>query len=305
VPDPPERHVAIGGASGLIGSALVPLLEAAGWRVSRLVRRPAREEAEIAWDPSAGRIDRGRLAGVDAVINLAGESIAGIWTAERKRRIRDSRVRATRLIAETLAAQRGSRVLVNASAVGYYGDCSDRVVDESAGPGAGFLAETCVAWEAATAAASAAGHRVVRARIGVVLTPAGGALRRMLLPFRLGLGGVVGDGRQYTSWISSADLVRALVALLEDGSISGPVNVVAPEPVTNAELTRALGRVLRLPTVLPLPAFAVRLALGEMGRELLLSSTRAVPARLVEAGFRFDHPVVDAVLREALGARGA
>lgn len=295
-------RVAVSGAGGLVGSSLVASLRAAGHTIGRLVRRPEDSAETIVWDPLRGEIDSERMEGFDAVVHLAGENIAsGRWTERRKQRIRDSRVLGTRLIAEALAGlQRPPRVLINASAIGYYGDRGDEILDERARPGKGFLSETCVAWEEATAAAQQAGVRVVRLRIGVVLSRAGGVLSRLHLPFRLGLGGRVGSGRQYVSWIALDDLVAAVEHAMQQPGLQGPVNAVSPNPVTNAELTRALGRVLRRPTLFPLPAPVVRLAFGEMGRDLLLASTRAVPRRLEEARFRFLFDTVDAALRHEL-----
>jgi uncharacterized protein (TIGR01777 family) len=299
-----EIRVAISGGSGLVGTALGASLAAEGHRVQRLVRRPpAADREEVFWDPAAGRIDAAGLEGAHAVVNLAGENIAaGRWTTARKERIRSSRVDGTRLIAETLAAlERPPRVLVNASAIGYYGDRGDEPLDETSSPGAGFLAENCVEWEAATAAARRAGICVVWLRIGVVLTVAGGALPRMLTPFRLGLGGRIGSGRQFMSWITLEDLTRVIHRAVFEEALDGPVNAVAPGPVRNAEFTRTLGVVLRRPTLLPLPAWAVRLLLGEMGQELLLASTRVVPARLEAAGFVFRHAAAEPALRSVLG----
>ncbi len=299
----PRLTVAIAGAGGLVGSSFVPFLTTAGHAVRRLVRRPPRGPHEIHWDPAAGRLDGAALEGVDALVNLAGENIgAGRWTADRKRRIVDSRVDGTRLLAETLAALRDPpRVLVNASAVGFYGDRGEEELDEASRPGDGFLAELCRDWEAATEPAAAAGIRVVLLRTGIVLTPAGGALAKMLPPFRIGLGGRVGSGRQLMSWISIEDLVGVLHAALREPRLSGPVNAVAPEPVTNRAFTRTLARVLRRPAVFPVPAAVVGLAFGEMGRELLLAGARVVPRRLQEAGFSFLHPELEAALSFVLG----
>jgi uncharacterized protein (TIGR01777 family) len=295
----PPLTVAISGASGFIGSALASSLAARGCPVRRLVRGAAARAGEIAWDPRAGRIDARALAGVDAVVNLAGESIAAWrWTATKKARIRASRVEGTALIARTLAALAPRpRVLVNASAVGYYGDRGDEPLDETSPPGDGFLAETCRAWEAATEPARRAGLRVVRLRIGVVIDARGGVLARMALPFRLGLGGRLGSGRQFTSWIALADLIGVIERALADGELAGPLNAVAPHPVRNADLTRALARVLRRPARLAVPAPVIRGLLGEMGEELLLASTRALPRRLESLGFRFALPEIEAALR--------
>jgi uncharacterized protein (TIGR01777 family) len=291
--------VAISGAGGLIGSALVASLQADGCRVLRLVRREAADAREISYDPWRGKLEPEALEGLDAVVHLAGENIAsGRWTENRKTRIRESRVRGTALIARALAGlERPPRVWLNASAIGYYGDRGDETLDESSGPGSGFLPETCAEWEAAVEPAERTGLRVVRMRIGVVLSSRGGALARMLTPFRLALGGPVGDGRQYMSWIGLDDLVRAVRFLLRDSAPGGPVNLVAPQPVRNAEFTRALGGVLRRPAVLPMPAPIVRALFGEMGRELLLAGTRVLPRRLEDAGFEFRHGRLEEALR--------
>jgi uncharacterized protein (TIGR01777 family) len=297
------RTVAVTGATGLVGSALVRSLEADGHRVLRLVRaRPAAGGDSVYWDPAKGEIDAAGLEGVDAVVHLAGENIAQLWTAARKRRIRESRVRGTRLLAEALAGlSRPPRVLVSGSAVGFYGNRGDERLEEDAPPGTGFLAGTAVEWEAAADPARARGIRVVHPRLGVVLSREGGALAKMLLPFRLGLGGRVGSGKQWFAWISEADVVGVLRWMMETETLSGPANTVAPGEVTSAEFTRTLGRVLGRPTLVPVPAAALRLAAGEMGEETLLASQRAVPARLLRAGYRFRHPELEGALRAALG----
>lgn len=311
VPDPMQteqrsRRIAVTGAGGLVGSALAASLTNAGHLVIPLVRRPVSPGAtEISWDPVAGRIDAQALSGLDALVNLAGENIAaGRWNRSRKERIRSSRVDGTRLIAEALAGlEQPPRVLVNASAIGYYGDRGDEWMDEDADPGTGFLSDTCVEWEKATGPAAQAGVRVVRLRIGVVLSSAGGALARMLPIFRYGLGGRLGDGRQQMSWILLDDLVRVLEYALLDESLRGAVNGVAPNPVTNVEFTKTLASVLGRPALLPAPAFMLRTLLGEMGQELLLSSTRVRPARLSETTFRYRFPDLDSGLRFELGKR--
>jgi uncharacterized protein len=299
----PRLRVAVTGATGLVGSALVPALLAAGHRVDRLTRRPpAAGTTDVEWEPARGRLDPRALEGVDAVVHLAGESIAtGRWSAAVRERIRRSRVDGTRLLSETLGRlERRPRVLVSASAVGYYGDRGETLLTEDSTPGTGFLADVCREWEAAADAARAAGIRVVHPRLGLVLAKQGGALPRMALPFRLGIGGVVGSGRQYWSWIELGDLVRAIELCLGLDGLSGPVNAAAPAPVTNREFTRALGKVLGRPTLVPFPAVAVRLLLGEMGQALLLGSARVLPRRLERAGFHFRHPGLESALRAAL-----
>jgi len=282
----------------------VPALRAAGHRVDRVSRRPpAAGTTDIQWDPARGLLDPRALEGVDAVVHLAGESIAALrWTPAVKERIRRSRVDGTRLLAETLGRlTRRPRVLVAASGVGYYGDRGEAPLTEESPPGSGFLAEVCREWERAADPARAAGIRVVHPRLGVVLAGQGGALPRVVFPFRLGVGGVIGSGRQYWSWIALPDLVRVVELALAVETLAGPVNAVAPTPVTNRELTRVLGRVLGRPTLVPLPALAVRLLLGEMGQALLLDGARVLPRRLERAGFRFRHPNLEDALRAALG----
>ncbi|HXE57278.1 MAG TPA: TIGR01777 family oxidoreductase [Gemmatimonadales bacterium] len=305
-PDRPALHVAVTGASGLIGSALVPFLTTGGHRVTRLVRRAA-GPGEIRWDPARGVLDPAALAGVDAVVHLAGESVAAArWTEGRKRRLLESRVRGTRLVAEAIARmERPPRVLVAASAVGYYGDRGDELLSEESTAGRGFLAEVGAAWEAATAAAETRQTRVVRLRIGVVLSPAGGALRAMLPPFRLGLGGRLGGGEQWMSWVSIDDAIGAIHHALLTDALAGPVNVVAPEPVTNREFARTLARVLGRPGLTAVPATALRLVLGEMADAALLASQRVTPGRLSQTGYPFRHPTLEVALRHVLGRPAA
>lgn len=295
-------RVAVSGASGLVGSALMPVLTSAGHEVRPMVRPGGnRAPGSIAWDPEASSLELAALEGVDAVVHLAGESIASRWTDDRKRRIRESRVKGTRLVAESIArlATRPS-VLVCASAVGVYGPRGSEPLDETAASGTGFLAEICRAWESAADPARAANIRVVHTRFGMILSDKGGALAKMLTPFKLGVAGKVGSGDQYMSWIALDDVVGAIQHALGTTDLSGPVNTVAPTPVTNLEFTKTLGRVLSRPTVLPMPAFAARLLFGEMAQELLLSGQRAVPARLLAAGFRFRHPELEEALRSLL-----
>ena len=294
-------RIAVSGSHGLIGSALVQALAQAGHEVVRLVRDGAGGTG-IAWDPERGTLDRSALEGIDAVVHLAGYGIAERrWTAPVKELIRSSRVNGTRLLATALADMvRRPQVLVTASAIGYYGDRGDTWLEEDSEPGTGFLADVCRAWEAAAEPARAAGIRTVTARIGIVLSPEGGALQRMLLPFKLGLGGRIGSGQQYMSWVACDDVVAAIQFAIEQSSLAGPVNVVAPEPVTNREFTQVLARVLRRPAFLPLPSFLARLAFGEMADALLLASTRVRPRRLLEAGYTFRFPTLEAALRHLL-----
>jgi len=278
--------IAITGSHGMIGSALAPLLEGAGHDVVRVGRWPYSPEM---------------LAGADAVIHLAGENIAGgRWTAGRKERIRDSRVAGTRSLAEAVATMPCPPVFVSASAIGYYGDRGSETMIEEHGRGEGFLAEVCEAWEEATAPARRAHVRVVNLRFGVVLSPTGGALARMLPAFRLGAGGPLGTGRQYMSWIALADAVGVIQRALITRTLEGPVNAVAPNPVTNSEFTEALARVLHRPAMLRMPALAARIAFGEMADAVLLASTRVEPIRLIATGYRFKYPVLEDALRHML-----
>lgn len=298
------RRVAVTGSTGLIGTPLVRALRADGHAVLRLVRsRPVSGGDEVYWNPALGEIDTAALEGVEAVVHLAGENVGQPpWTEERKRRIRDSRVQGTTLIARTLAGlSPRPRVLVSASATGWYGDRGDEVLTEASGPGTGFLAEVCRAWESSADPARDAGIRVVHPRIGVVLTREGGALERLLTPFRLGVGGKLGSGKQWMSWVALHDVVEAVRFALRADSLSGPANLTSPAPVTNEEFTRTLGHVLGRPTVLGVPEFALKLALGQMADEALLASQRAVPDRLREAGFVFQYPDLEGALRVALG----
>jgi hypothetical protein len=301
----PRMNVAMTGASGLVGSALAPFLTTGGHAVRRLVRRTAAPGSnDIMWDPARGTLDAAGLAGCDAVVHLAGENIgARRWSAARKEALRASRVASTRLLCETLARlATPPRVLVAASAIGWYGSREDdEAADERTPAGTGFLAELTHAWEAALAPARAAGIRVVSLRIGVVLAARGGALAKMLPAFRAGVGGPIGSGRQWMSWIALDDLVGIAHAALYEDSWSGPINAVAPQPVRQAELARTLGRVLRRPASLPLPEVAVRALFGEMGQELLLAGARVAPGRLAAAGFPFLYPDLEGALRSELG----
>ena len=296
--------ILVTGATGLVGSALIQSLTSSGHSVVRLVRSQASpDRSDVRWDPNAGTIDKAGLEGLDAVVHLAGENIAeGRWNEEKKRRIRDSRVKGTRLLCETIAQlERPPKVLVSASAIGYYGDRGDEVLREDSKPGTDFLSDVCREWEAATEPAKQKGIRVVNLRIGVVLSSAGGALAKMLTPFQLGVGGKLGNGEQYISWITLDDLIGVIYYTLTNDALSGPVNAVAPNPVTNLEFTKSLGRVLSRPTIFPMPAFAVRLAFGEVADALLLSSTRVQPARLQENGYQFKYPELEDGLRQVLG----
>lgn len=293
-------HVLISGSTGLIGSALVRSLRADGHAITRLSRAGGGADV-VQWDPVAGAFDAADVPACDAVVHLAGESVVGRWSAAKKAAIRDSRVRGTRLLCEALARlETRPRVLVCASAVGLYGDRGSEILTEGSPAGRGFLADVVREWEAAARPAVEAGIRVVLLRFGVVLSKAGGALAKMLTPFRMGLGGKIGSGRQYVSWVSLDDTVRAIRFALDTQSLSGPVNVAAPNAVTNADFARALARRLGRPSFVPTPAFAVRAALGEAADELLLASTRVQPARLLEAGFSFRHPAIEEALDAAL-----
>lgn len=294
-------RILIAGASGLVGSALVPKLKAEGPEVTRLVRSAA-GSGEIEWHPDRGSIDAAALEGFDAIINLAGDGIAdGRWTEEKKRRILDSRVNGTRLLSETMASlSLKPATFINASAIGFYGNRGDELVDEESGPGEGFLAKVCREWEAATAPAEKAGIRVVKLRFGVILTKDGGIMGSMLRPFKLGLGGKVGAGKQVISWVAMDDVVAAISFILYHQTLRGPINVVAPQPVTNEEFTKTLGRVLSRPTFMAMPAFAARLAFGEMADEMMLSSTRVAGKVLSDAGFKFQYPEIEGAVRAML-----
>jgi len=290
----------VSGSSGLIGTALVPALTASGYHITHLVRSGLSSEGRVVWDP-AKPVAPESVSGFDAVVHLAGESIVGRWTEEKKRRIVESRVLGTRHLAESLAkTSPAPRVLVCASAIGYYGDRGNEILGEESTPGSGFLPEVCKEWESATQPAADAGIRTAQTRFGVVLSRDGGALAKMLTPFRLGIGGKVGSGRQWMSWIDLQDVVGAILHILNTDSLRGPVNVVGPNPVTNAEVTRTLASVLSRLAVFPMPAFAARLVFGQMADELLLASQRVEPAKLVACGFVFLHPDLNGALRAIL-----
>ena len=298
-----DMRVLISGASGLLGSAIRPALAAAGHSTSALVRRvPAGNEVQ--WDPASSLYPH-KLNGFDAIVHLAGKNISGRWTEKFKREVRESRVQGTRTLATAAAESfRRSglpRIFVAASATGYYGNRGDEVLTEQSTPGTGFLAEVCQEWENATGPSAEAGIRVVSLRIGVVLAKHGGALQAMLPAFRLGLGGPVGDGRQYLSWITLDDLVGVFLVALTNDNLRGPVNAVAPQPVRNAEFARELAKALHRPAIFPLPAFVVRTLFGEMGESLLLASARVQPAQLEAAGYAFRHPDLGDALRATLG----
>lgn len=305
--DRPRLRIAVSGATGLIGRALVPFLTTGGHTVVPMVRKRRARDNEVGWDWHLGRIEAARLEGVDAVIHLAGENVGHRWTAERKRLIRSSRGIGTRFLSETLARlSHRPGVLISASAVGIYGNRGDELLTESSSTldaPADFLTEVGREWEAATEPARSAGIRVVLPRFGIVLTPAGGALGRMLPAFRLGMGGPFGSGRQLMSWIAMDDLVGALHYALMTESLRGPVNATAPQPVTNAQFAETLGHVLGRPTLVAVPAVALRLALGEMAQTTLLSGARAVPERLLASGFGFRYPELEPALRHLLGRR--
>ena len=300
--------IVVTGATGLVGTALLPALTEQGHEVVRLVRTKAAGAAggnvsEAEWHPERGEVDEAALGACDAAVHLAGENISeGRWTEEKKRRIIESRRQGTRLISETLARMNPRpRALVSASATGYYGDRGDEVLTEESASGKNFVAEVCREWESATEPARAAGIRTVNLRFGIVLSGAGGALAKMLTPFKLGVGGKIGSGAQYYSWITIDDAVGVILRALADESLAGPVNTVSPQPVRNSEFTSAIGRVLGRPTIFPVPAFAARLAFGEMADELLLASARCEPAKLRAGGFEFKHPTLEGALRHLLG----
>ncbi|MFD0342498.1 TIGR01777 family oxidoreductase [Streptomyces sp. NPDC127117] len=297
----PHSRIAVTGASGLIGAALVRSLRADGHEVVRLVRHPARAGDEVEWDPGRGYVDVAGLVGCDAVVHLAGAGVGDHrWTAAYKREIRDSRVLGTAAIAEAVASlDVPPKVLLSGSAIGYYGDTGDRAVDESAPAGEGFLPSVCVEWEAATAAAQEAGVRTVHARTGLVVGREGGAWGRLFPLFRAGLGGRLGNGRQYWSFIALHDEVAALRHILDTRSLSGPVNLTGPDPVTNSEVTAAMGRVLHRPTLFTAPAPALRLALGDFAQDVL-ASQRVLPGQLLDSGFVFAFPGIDSAIRAAL-----
>jgi uncharacterized protein (TIGR01777 family) len=293
-------RVLVSGVSGPIGAALLPSLKSRGCYVVRLVRREAENDTELCWDP-AQPLSPDAVSGFHAVIHLAGESIVGRWTAGKKAKIRDSRVIGTRHLAQALAqAKVKPQVFVCSSAIGYYGDRSEEVLSEQSAPGTGFLSNVCREWEGATQPAVDAAIRTVQIRTGVVLSPSGGALGKMLTPFKLGVGGRIGGGRQWMSWIDVQDMVGAIHHILKTESLHGPVNMVAPKPVTNAEFTKTLASVLSRPAIFPMPSFAVKLAFGEMGETVLLGSQRVEPAKLIANGYQFRFSDLRASLENVL-----
>ena len=294
----PSSVVAVSGATGLIGTALVDHLRARGMLVRRLVRPGRAAAGDVEWDPMRGVLAPDALDGVNAVVHLAGEPIAQRWTPARKQAIRESRVRGTELLARTIAGmERKPGALLSGSAVGYYGDRGDELLDEASAPGSDFLAGVVREWEDATRGAADAGIRVVRLRTGVVLSPRGGALEKLLVPFRLGVGGPIGSGRQWMSWISLHDHLRVMEHALTTTTLAGAVNLVAPNPVTNAQFAGTLGRVLTRPALVPVPGFALELMYGEMARATILSGQRVLPKALVRSGFEFAHPTLEQALR--------
>ena len=294
-------RVLVSGATGLIGSALSSELENKGHRVIVLSRSEPSSEKTIRWDPSRGQLDASRLEGIDAVVHLAGESIIGRWTREKKRRIRESRVQGTLLLAESIAGlSEKPRAMVCASGINYYGDRGNELLREESEPGDAFLSEVVKEWEAAADPAREVSIRVANLRFGVVLSPEGAALGTTLPIFKLGGGGKVGSGRQWWSWVALDDVVGALIHALENDSVEGPVNVVAPNPLTNAEYTKVLGEVLNRPTLVPVPAPAIRAVLGQVADELLLASMRVEPAKLKETGYEFRYPGLEGALRHLL-----
>jgi uncharacterized protein (TIGR01777 family) len=295
--------ILVTGSSGLVGSALIPSLKAQGHEVIRLVRSAPKDSAtQIYWNPENGTISAGELEGFDAVVHLAGDNLAeGRWTDEKKRSIRESRIKGTMLLSETLAKlEHKPDVLVSASAIGFYGSRGDEQLNEQSASGDDFLSEVCREWELSTQLASQSGVRVVHLRFGVILSNEGGALAKMLTPFRMGVGGKIGDGKQYMSWIVIDDAVGAIGHALTNDSLRGAVNVVAPEPVTNYEFTKAMGSVLSRPTIFSMPAFAARLAFGEMADATILASQRVEPVRLKESGFVFKYPELEGALKHVL-----
>lgn len=293
--------ILIAGSSGLVGQALIKHFEGRGDEVYRLVRSNGQKKG-ILWDPAHGKINPGQIEGFDAVINLAGENIASYWTKAKKKKILESRVKSTETLSRCLAELKNPpKVFINASATGFYGNSGDEIVSESSPNGSGFLSQVCKEWEAAAKPAVDRGIRTVFLRTGIVLSPHGGALSKMLIPFRLGLGGVVGPGKQYMSWIALDELVHVIAFIVDNDAVVGPVNAVSPHPVTNREFTKTLGGVLHRPTIFPLPSLIAHFVAGEMADEMLLSSTRAEPKVLLSAGYKYRYPQLGPTLKELLG----
>lgn len=294
--------ILVTGATGLVGSELVPALTRQEHEVYRLTHSKPKEANDIVWNPSHQELPKARIEGTEVVVHLAGANIAGKrWTPKVKEELRSSRLDGTKLLCETIGSmQSPPKTLICASAIGYYGNRGSELLNETSAPGTGFLADLCKDWEAACEPARAKGIRVVNLRIGVILTPKGGALAKMLPPFKMGVGGIMGSGNQYWSWISLVDVIGVIQHCLTYDKISGPVNTTAPRPVTNLEFTKALGSVLGRPTLIPMPAFAARLALGEMADDLLLASARVMPNRLSETGYQFQHSALEPALRDLL-----
>ena len=295
-------RILISGSHGLVGEALIKALETGGHEIYRLVRHAPNSESQIEWSPDRYSIAISRIEGFDAVYHLAGESIAsGRWNDEKKKKIRESRTKGTKLLADALAnLAQPPKTLISASAIGYYGDRGDELLTETSPPGKDFLADVCVEWEKATDHAKEKGVRVVNTRFGIILDKEGGALAKMLPPFRMGIGGRIGDGKQWMSWIALDDVIGALQYALTNDGLSGPVNFVAPNPVTNAEFTKTIGRALSRPTFFPIPAFGVRLAFGEMADALLLSSQRVRPSKLTDSNYQFAYSNLESALRSIL-----
>ena len=293
-------NILASGTSGPIGGALVPALTTAGHRVTRLVRRPPASSGEVEWDPEKP-VAPELVSGYDAVIHLAGETIVGHWDQKKRQKIRDSRVAGTRNLAQALAqAASKPRVLISASAIGFYGNRGKEMLTENSEPGYSFLGMVCREWEGAARPAAEAGIRTVQLRIGIMLSLSGGALKQMVQPFRFGLGGIIGNGQQYWSWVTLEDVVGALQHALAHEGLSGPVNVVSPNPVTNIDFTRAIAQVVRRPALFPLPPFAVRLFFGQMGEELMLASARVLPTKLEASGYKFRYPELKPALVDIL-----